>query len=77
MFLQVNPGHGDFGQHASIHFGRKDWAIRTSEQSPLQAVQTSKTLTRMTSPKPVLVRHNILFGPPELNMLLVVLNYCL
>ena len=41
---QVNPGHGDFGEHVGLHPGREDQAVRSSQQSDLQTIQTGQTI---------------------------------
>lgn len=42
MCVQVNPGHGDFRECVGLYPGREDKAVRPSQQSALQAVQTGK-----------------------------------
>lgn len=40
--VQVNPGHGDFRERVGLYPSREDKAVRPSQQSALQAVQTGK-----------------------------------
>ena len=44
MCAQVNPGHGDFGEHVGFDSGRENQAVRPGQQSSLQAVQTGEKL---------------------------------
>lgn len=50
---QVNPGHGDFGEHVGLHPGREDQAVRPSQQSDLQTIQTGQTITETSVPRNV------------------------
>ena len=46
--MQVNSGHGDFGEHVGLDPGRENQGVRPGQQSALQAVQTGQT-THQTS----------------------------
>lgn len=42
LCVQIGPGHGDFGKHVGQYSGRENSAVRPSQQSSLQTVQTGE-----------------------------------
>lgn len=42
LCVQIGPGHGDIGKRVGQYSGRENSALRSSQQSPLQTVQTGE-----------------------------------